>query len=101
MYSDKFNIRDWHCRAERLGPYVISVQCEYNHSIFYSVANAPNITSLQLIEPGILRVEWSRPVGGAPVVGYTVHYNGSDGSVGIDSTSVNINGIKNNHMYTI
>ena len=81
------------------------MQCESNHSIFYSVANAPTITSLQLTGPGTLRVEWSPPVGGASVVGFTIHYTDSDGNIGTESanggsTIVNI-GINDNVMYTI
>ena len=81
------------------------MQCESNHIIFYSVVNAPTITSLLQTGPGTLRVEWSPPVGGASVVGYTIHYTDSDGSVGTesantDSTSVNI-AINYNVMYTI
>ena len=63
---------------------IMSVQCESNHSISYSGVNAPTITSLQLIVPGKLRVEWSSPVGGAPVISYTIHYSRSDGSSGTE-----------------
>ena len=81
------------------------MQCESNHSIFYSVANAPTITSLQLKGPGTLRVEWSPPVGGASVVGYTIHYTDNDGNIrtestNADSTSDNI-AINDNVIYTI
>ena len=108
MYNDRFNIRNRQCRAERLGTYIISVRCESNHSIFYSVANAPTITSLQLTGPGTLRVEWSPPVGGASVVGYTIHYTDNDGNIGTestnaDSTSVDISGLCDGDgvMYTV
>ena len=85
------------------------MQCESNHSIFYSVANAPTITSLQLTGPGTLRVEWSPPVGGASVVGYTMHYTDNDGNIGTestnaDSTSVVITGLSgrcDDEMYTV
>ena len=81
------------------------MQCESNHSIFYSVANAPTITLLQLIATGTLRVEWSPPVGGASVVGYTIHYIDNDGNIGTesanaDSTSDNI-AIDDGVIYTI
>ena len=46
-------------------------------------------------------MEWSLPKGGAPVIKYVLHYNGSDGSVQTENTNVNIHGIKNNHIYTI
>ena len=50
-------------------------------------------------------MEWSPPVGGAPVVGYTIHYNGSDGSFGTksadeDFTSVNI-ALNNDAIYSV
>ena len=51
-------------------------------------------------------MEWSQPVGGAQVVGYTIHYNGSDDNIGTESantgsTSVDITGLTVGVMYTI
>ena len=81
------------------------MQCESNHYIFYSVANAPTIASLLQTGPGTLRVEWSPPVGGSSVVGYTIHYTDNDGNIGTestnaDSTSDNI-AINDGVIYTI
>ena len=50
-------------------------------------------------------MEWSPQEGGATVIGYTIHYNGSDGSTGTeianaDSTSDNI-AINDGLMYTV
>ena len=52
---------------------------------------------------------WSQPVGGATVIGYTIHYTDTDGSIGtestnVDSTSVDITGLSDlndNEMYTV
>ena len=82
------------------------MQCESNHSIFYSVANAPTITSLLQTGPGTLRVEWSPPVGGASVVGYTIHYTDNDGNIGAESanagsTSVDISVLSDGVIYTV
>ena len=56
-----------------------------------------------------MRVEWSPPVGGATVVGYTIHYTDNDGNIGTeitnaDSTSVDISGLSSlcdDGMYTV
>ena len=51
-------------------------------------------------------MEWSPQEGGATVIGYTIHYNGNDGSTGTetantDSTSVDITGLIVGVMYTV
>ena len=56
-----------------------------------------------------MRVEWSPPVGGASVVGYTIHYTDNDGNIGTESanagsTSVDISvlsGLCDDEMYTV
>ena len=71
-----------------------------NHSIFYSVANAPTITSLLQTGPGTLRMERSPPVGGASVTEYKVHYNSSSRAT-TDTTSYDITGLSNSETYII
>ena len=54
-------------------------------------------------------MEWSQPVGGATVIGYTIHYTDNDGSTGTestnaDSTSVDISSLSSlcdDEMYTV
>ena len=51
-------------------------------------------------------MEWSPPVGGAPVIDYIVHYTDSDGNISTvstnaDSTSVDISGLNYFEIYTI
>ena len=53
-----------------------------------------------------MRVEWSPPVGGASVVGYTIHYTDNDGNIGTESanagsTSVDISVLSDGVIYTV
>ena len=70
------------------------------------MADAPSITSL-VQEGTTLTIMWIQPTeGGAPVIGYIVHYTRDDGSprtksVGSSTTSTEITGLTNDRTYTI
>ena len=70
-----------------------------------TVANPPNIISLEQTLPTAVRVTWSPPSGGATVTGYIVHYRTDSfartRSVSLPSTSTDITGLTTGAIYTI